>query len=349
MTSIGFLSYTKKHPDLFLPQRMRALVAEALLQGVVLELLDGSLCEPKEGWISGAVWSHAGWRTGPIDLPDVVVLRDPPRTAAQQATDAWIRRSGPVIADSPIDKLDLQALLSGGSLAAHAIPTLEIPEAGARDALTSFLVDHGAAVVKAADGQRGIGIHFVVPHGEGWIARKERSSVKGTLEEVVDHLVSRIRGRLRYRRYLVQQYVPSLSPDGRALDIRVHVQRRADRNWSVTRAYTRLAEAGMPLTNISRGGYQGPLEGALEGRGRPVETLRREVLALALAVCAAVDATRPLPLSELGVDLAIDGDGRLRVIEANVFPQSSLHEQDWATHMIGYAKAVAEAAGRPGA
>lgn len=346
MISIGFLSYTKPNLSLFPPPRIRALLAEAALQKVEIAFLNGNLCNIGTSSIAQSAWDGGGWRTGPGSLPDLVIFRDPARTPAQQVTDDWIRGMRPVIADLPIDKLDLHALLEGGPLAAHAIPTREIDVRDPAGTLAAFLSTHGPAVVKAADGQRGIGIHFVFQDGAAWIVRKETTGRNGSLAESVRHLVSALQGRLAYRRYLVQKYVQSVARDGRALDIRVHVQRRADRRWAVTRAYTRLAEAGMPLTNISRGGYQGSLDGALVDRGRPVDELRREVLTLALSVCDLVDATRPLPLSELGIDLAIDGDGRLWVIEANVFPQSSLHEQEWAAHTIGYARAVATE-GRP--
>lgn len=346
MISIGFLSYTKPNLSLFPAPRIRALLAEAALQKVELVFLDANFYDRAASSILQSAWEDGEWRTGPASLPDLVIFRSPPRTLAQQAVDDWIRSIRPIVADLPIDKLDLHALLESGPLAAHAIPTREIDGRDPAGTLAAFLSTHGPAVVKAADGQRGIGIHFVFQDGAAWIVRKETTSRKGSLAETVRHLVSALQGRLGYRRYLVQKYVPSVARDGRPLDIRVHVQRRADRKWAVTRAYSRLAEAGMPLTNISRGGYQGSLDGALTDRGRPVDELRREVSTLALAVCDLVDTTRPLPLSELGIDLAIDGDGRLWVIEANVFPQTSLHEQEWAAHTIGYAKAVA-AEGRP--
>ena len=136
----------------------------------------------------------------------------------------------------------------------------------------------------------------------------------------------------------MQNYVPATSPDGRAADIRVHVQRDGLGRWRVTRGYVRLGESGNAVSNVSRGGYQGPLDGFLgTRRARPAAEIAAEIDALALDIAATVEATFGRPLSELGVDIALDRDDRLWIIETNTHPQSSLHEHERAVRTIAYA------------
>lgn len=357
MLQIGFISYNQPARDLFPPARLRAMLAEAALQGVALVLLDSGAWDRDRGLIAGERWTPAGWTAGWFPLPDLVVIR----TAAGGGwldLDGWIRRNRPVIADSAMDKLAFHALLSASPLSSHAIPTVAIPADAVDVTLAAVFRGHRNAVVKPVDGRRGFGIHFIhwepapsglgggadddgvwrVQHGQG----HGQGTIRGTLEDAVAYVRSRIAGRLHYRGYLAQRFIRSVAGDGRSADIRVHVQRRADGAWGVTRTYVRLAEAGSFLTNTSQGGYQGPLDGFLLGR-RPAGAveLRDRIPALALEVARLIETTRPLPLSELGIDLALDDDGHLWVIEANAFPQSSLHEQARAEHAIGYAIAVA--------
>ncbi|WP_162488248.1 YheC/YheD family protein [Azospirillum lipoferum] len=350
MIRIGFISYQNQPHDLFPKPRLRALLAEAALQGAELVLLDRSSWDRRQGLIAGERWTPAGWSSGWFSLPDVVVVKSGADDDWQEL-DGWIRRSRPVIADSGLDKLAFHELLCGSSLLPHAIPTVGIPPDAIDATLMAVFLEHGSAVVKPVDGRRGFGIQFIhrengdgeTGSGNTWQVQHAGGTIRGTLSEIVDHVRARIAGRLRYRRYLVQRFIHSVAVDGRSADIRVHVQRRADGEWGVTRAYVRLAEAGRFLTNISQGGYQGPIDGFLSVRRNAAEAaeLGNRIVALAMEIAKLVDATKPLPLSELGIDLALDERDRLWAIEVNAFPQSSLHEHARAEHMIGYAMAVA--------
>ena len=327
---------------------MRALLAEAALQRVDLIFLDGSKADLREETVAGEFYRDGVWNWKTVSLPDVIAVCENPLTADHATVSAWLQRSRPVIDDQGVDKLTLFRMLENGPLDRHAIPTVALAANSTKDVLATFMRDHGAAVVKAATGRMGIGLYFLHAEGDRWMVRHDRDIMRGTFDEAIDHVSSRIAGRQRYRDYLAQRYVHSVAADGRPADIRVHMQRDGTRQWRVTRAYARLAELGMPLTNISKGGYQGSLTGFLEQpRLRPPHHLLQDVLSLAARVTTLVDDAAPRPLSELGIDLALDENDHLWVIEANDHPQSSLHEQDRAMHFIAYAQALANLGFRP--
>ncbi|NYZ18487.1 YheC/YheD family protein [Azospirillum oleiclasticum] len=254
---------------------------------------------------------------------------------------AWIAARCPVIADAEIDKLTLPVLLRRAGLDRYVVPVAELPADGVMEVMRAFLHDHPQAVVKAADGRNGIGLYFIDRDEGGWRLQRDRELRVGSLDELLTFLGGRLAGRLVYRRFLVQRYISSRTADGRAADIRIHLQRRDDGTWGTTRSYVRMAEYGMRVSNIARGGYQGSLAGFFEGRRRTVADVGREIDDLVLAIARVVDDHHGAPMSELGIDVAVDQDDRLWVIEANAFPQTSLHEQRRAIHTIGYARFVA--------
>lgn len=355
MTTIGLISYSRPPREKIPPARLRALLAEAALQGARLTLIDGSTCDPVEDAVDAEVWAGtgdgAGWVRTRTGGPDVAVLIEGAfgKTASFGAAETLLR-GRPHIADAELDKLSLlYALSASGPYAASAIPSLAVPADRIGETLTSALRRFGDAVVKPVDGRNGVGLYFLHGEGDGWVVRRGDGGEegRGTAAEAAAYVEKRIAGRIGYRRYLVQRYIESRAEDGRAVDIRVHVQRRADGEWGVTRAYVRLGEARSSLANTSRGGYQGSLRGFLERRRRRAAEIAAEIEATALAAARSADAAMSLPLSEAGVDLAIDPDDKLWIIEVNAQPGTSLHEHARAEHFIGYALAVAQ--GRAGA
>lgn len=339
MTKIGFLSYRRVPQDALPPARMRAMLAEAALQGVTFGMLDPSDFDMSNGQILTHIWSPDGWKQEMQPLPDVAFINGDPLEPWQEPLDTWIRDTCRVIADEGGNKLELIGIMTGTTCEKYLIPGNKVPADRPADMLAKFLRAQGGAVVKRSDGNRGVGLFFIAPEGREWAARYDKKIFRGTLEEVAAHVASRIAGRLRYRDYVVQRYIRSVAGDGRATDIRVHVQRRAGGQWGVTRAYVRLAECGMPLANTSRGGYQGPLDGFLQQRKvRSAEEVEAEAKAAAIAIAETEDKVRSLPLSELGIDFLIDDSDRLWLIETNAYPGSYLHEHERAVHTIGYAK-----------
>lgn len=347
MATIGILSFGDQINESYPPLRLRALLGESAIQGARLTLLGAERSVP--GCLWGECWRDGVWEPGAQPVPDVVIVQGHPLTDHHRVVEAWIAARCPVIANVGIDKLTLPVLMRGAGLGRYVAPVAELRAGAAMTELRAFLHDHGQGVVKAADGRRGIGLYFINEEADGWRLQRDREVRTGSLDDLLAFLCGRIAARLAYRRFLVQRYIPSRTPDGRAADIRVHLQRRADGDWGTTRAYVRIGECGMRVSNISRGGYQGSVAGFFEARRRKARDVEGEIDELAMAIARLADDHHGSPMSELGIDLAVDEDDRLWVIEANAFPQTSLHEQQRAVHTIGYARFVARKRGLAGA
>ena len=337
---VGILVFGRAPRLHLLPLRLRALAAEALMQGARLVLLNSDDCNPETGRLEGEIWEAGAWVSVSVPLPDVVLVVTNPLQERHRRVDRWIRGAVPVIRDTGPDKLVLPALLTATPLARYVIPQDTVDPEAPAERIEAWMAAHGDCVVKAVDGKRGHGIHRLhAGPGAGWCLRKDGAVMvfpdRATAAAAV---AARIAGRLRYRRYIVQRYIVSTSPDGRAADLRLHLQRDGHGAWGVTRRYVRLGEAGQAVSNVSRGGYQGPLDGFLATRrARPAAEITAEADAAALGIAAAIEAAQGHTLSELGVDLALDPDDRLWLIETNTRPQTSLHEHDRAVRTIAYA------------
>jgi hypothetical protein len=324
------------------PGRTRALLAEAALQGASLLFFSAQDFDIAKGVVLAESWTPAGFLRGAVPLPDVVLLAERAWDGSADPLLQCLARSMPVIVDSLPDKTGQAQALLATPLARHVIPFVELDAAGAAATLTTFLAAEGSAVVKSVNGKRGGGLHFILCDDAGrWVVRYDEAVIQTTLDGAVEEVCRRIAGRQAYRRYIAQRYLQSLSADGRALDLRMHVQRDGTGDWGLTRGYVRLGEHGMPMSNVNRGGYQGDLAAFARRRGRPA--LEVEWAGLAIDVARALEAGLGLRLSDLGVDLLLDPAGHPWVIEVNTHPGTSLHEHARAERVIGYALHLAQA------
>ncbi|WP_162916422.1 YheC/YheD family protein [Cohaesibacter haloalkalitolerans] len=346
--TIGYLPiWETLFHEVYPPQRLRALAAEAALQEARISVLDLSDCDPAEGTILTHSVSAQGQISGRLPLPDVVFFLGTPTIGStmdwQEPLIDWIKASRPHVADVGIEKTELRSVFTNSPCEKYLLPDAEVPKDQTAARVRAFALEQGGVVIKRSSSARGVGLFFILREQDHWVARFKQTTLRGTLDEAVDAVVSRIAGRLRYRDFLMQRHVRSVASDGRPLDIRVHVHKRPGGSWDVVRSYVRLAECGMPMTNISQGGYQGPLAGAMEHRShRRAEEIEAEAHAAAIEIARQQDRSASCPLSELGIDFLIDEDDRLWLIETNTLPGSQLHEHQRAVFHIEYVRWIAE-------
>jgi glutathione synthase/RimK-type ligase-like ATP-grasp enzyme len=182
-----------------------------------------------------------------------------------------------------------------------------------------------------------------MPDGDSWILRRESQAWRGTLSDIVARLDSNIRGRMRYRDYLVQRYIASCDTDGRPAAIRVDLMMRPAGGWEVFRIACRITSPTAFVGNLKLGGADGYIEPFLARRSvrNPVE-LQEEAMALAIGAAETLNANpRTEPNFAYGIDLAIDRDDRLWLIEANGQPQSTRFHHYFAIPAIAYLLSLA--------
>ncbi|WP_027184986.1 YheC/YheD family protein [Desulfovibrio inopinatus] len=338
---IGYVSFRTDIQKAMPPMRLRALHAEAILHGARIELLDWSDFREDSDKILVWTWSPSGWQSERKYLSDITVIVGSPVNEQQRRLIEWIKATRPYIYDIGINKLKLAALLHSTQYERYLIPDAQIPKEESGEFIANFLTKYGSSVIKRSNANKGVGLLFVLKEQSGWRI-SDKKNIIFTLTEIVNEIMSRIKGRLAYRDFVIQKYIKSTATDGRAADIRAHVQRGYDQTWGITRVYVRLAEVGSLATNISLGGYQGPLMKYLELRkNRSASEIEAEIQQAALEIAEIQSATSPHPLSELGLDFLLDDEDKIWLVETNTHPQSSLHEHERAIDTVNYALALA--------
>ena len=336
--TIGFISFKPDPLIGIVPLRLRALQAEASLQGAMFVQLDWRDFDGSSDQVLTWFWTGDDWQSVRRDLPDVVIIGGPPRSDLQRELMELVHETRPFVHDIGITKLALTELLEGTAQEKYLIPHQQVAAEEGEAVIESFLQTHGSAVVKRTNGNQGVGLNFVLERPTGWCIHGDDKGENRSRAEVASQMFNRIKGRLAYRDFVIQKYVKSVTSDGRPIDIRVHVQRDASHAWVVTRAYVRLAVAGSMVTNTSRGGYQGPLQGFLENRtGCDAAAVEAEMLQASMDIAEMQSRIAPHGLSELGLDFMLDENHRMWLLETNALPQSFFHEHARAITMISYA------------
>ena len=265
--SIGIFAFGTSPIAHMAPLRTRALLGEAALQDVELFFFSAADCDMPRREIEATYWTSSGWAKRRAPLPGLVLVVTDPIRPRHHEIDQWLRGHSRVIADHAPDKLELGRFLLGTPLAGYVIPCAPLDAEGAETAIAGWASEHGAAIVKPIDGMRGGGIHFIGKGDDGrWLAAVGEERTEGTLAEAANWIVERISGRMGYRRYLVQQYIRSTTAEGRPAALRADVQKKPEGGWGLIRGVVRFGEVDRFITNMARGGYQGPPDGFLSRR-----------------------------------------------------------------------------------
>jgi glutathione synthase/RimK-type ligase-like ATP-grasp enzyme len=143
--------------------------------------------------------------------------------------------------------------------------------------------------------------------------------------------------------YMVQQGISLANTHGNPFDLRVMVQKVNGRGWVSSAVFSKIGKPGKVVTNYHQGGKLATLRATLQGAGysedRIIKT-QRNLKQLGVDVGICFDQNKQ-GMRELGLDVAIDQEGRFWILEVNTRPQfyplknldKSLHQR-----IIRYAK-----------
>lgn len=191
--------------------------------------------------------------------------------------------------------------------------------------LSDYLARYTKVIAKPTGGYGGAGVIQICAMIGGRYqiqSGKHKHTVTG-LEAAYSYLRSKCKGK----RYLIQKRISLAKVKGRPFDIRVMVQRRrGSHSWKVTGKLAKIAGAGYIITNTARSrGRVVPLSTALRRsniRGASLSRIERSINSISLA--AVRQLHKYYRIRTIGVDAAVDHDGKVWIIEANFKPAVSL-------------------------
>lgn len=270
--------------------------------------------------LRGYVPARHGWSKVEMPVPRVIHKRVLHRRAWENAILRRWQRGGTLLVNPPFmsDKMSMHSVLS---LDADVRPHLPPTERATRSAIVGQLERGTSMIVKPRLGSVGAGVKLIQPlHGP----RAGRVLLIGAARRLLSRrrLLGALSRFIAPERYIVQQYIPLARLRGRPVDLRVAVQRDASGRWLVVGMVAKVAGKHPFLTNVARGGRTFPIEAVLSPIfGQRAETLvRTQVHTLSLAVAKAVGQHWPTA-ADLGLDVAVDRDGRPWLLEVNARDQ----------------------------
>lgn len=194
-------------------------------------------------------------------------------------------------------------------------PLLPATETLQYDTLVNMLKKYNTVFIKPKRGGQGNRIRIIRQKGDHYTItyinkkiKREKSIAKKKLS---DHFTQEF---THPSRFIVQQGISLKKYRGNKFDFRVSPQKNKDDKWQITGMIARVASAGWDVTNIDQGGR-------VVGRVKkliPPQT-RKEIYRKAILVARALEQRFPY-LNDLGLDFAVDKEGKVWFLEANFRP-----------------------------
>lgn len=205
-------------------------------------------------------------------------------------------------------------LAGSAALSAHIPETMRLNS----PTLERMLNRHGLVYAKPDRGSLGIGVIRIEKRGGVY---RIHEAVRIVEKDSFRHAYEWIESHRRKGVYLAQRGIRVIRHGGRPVDFRVMAQRNAGGAWEVSGMLARVAHPRKAVTNGSQGGSihdaRVPLAAALGERR--ADRLQRQFRRLARLVAARFDSLHP-GMNELGLDIAVDAQGRCWILEVNTRP-----------------------------
>ncbi|RKN85522.1 YheC/YheD family protein [Paenibacillus ginsengarvi] len=282
--------------------------------------------------VKGWAWSGRSWYKADFPVPDVVYNRLTTRKlendpgVQQFMREVRSRHGAAVFNEKYLDKTDVfEALKKDASLLkylpeSHMFKNFQM--------LKSMSSRHQVVFLKPITGSLGKGI-IRIARLSSQSYSCQTTSLNGTVRQTFPSLEAAfgsLSGKLKQRRYQIQQGLHLIETGGRPIDFRALVQRGSGGAWGVTSIVARIAGSNHFVSNLARGGSLSRVKEALAKTGLTALQQRNASVGLrkaALDIAGGIEKQVAGHFGELGVDLAVDMNGKVWLLEVNSKPSKN--------------------------
>ncbi|QHT58784.1 YheC/YheD family protein [Paenibacillus lycopersici] len=189
-----------------------------------------------------------------------------------------------------------------------------------RSSLEVMTARYKTVYFKPTGGTGGNGIARVKRLGPGrFQIRKDLSTFEASSPRA---LYARLKRIARGRSYLLQKGIALQTSRGRPFDLRMVVQRTRNGKWVPSVMFVKLGKPNKIVTNYHQGGTLAKIDPTLRRTGctpKQINRYKRRLAALGMRTARCFER-RSGRFKELGLDVALDRDGRLWILEVNTRP-----------------------------
>lgn len=285
------------------------------------------LLQAKEvnGWMN--VNGH--WKRTVCPLPDVIYNRITSRrietqeSLQQSLRQLKKRQHVKMFNEQFLDKWQVHRALSRDAGVRFILPETKTYEKSTQ--LKEMLRCYPIVYIKPVNGSLGQGVIRLTLRGTR--CHMQYTTLNGTMTKLnvsLQEISRQMVRRIRYNPYLIQQGLPLITSLGRNIDFRALVQKNGRGKWSVTSIVGRIAGDTNIVSNLARGGTVATVPHILKqvDPGQPKPTLK-QLRQYALAVAHAFERQVKGHFAELGIDLAVDRQGKVWLLEINSKPSKT--------------------------
>lgn len=328
------------NPREFLPDhKINALAKEGENQKVDIIFFSSEDVNFEKKIIVGDVYQNGGWARISKSFPDVIYNVGITVVSKQSLIERRLRKEIPFTNFGLGNKYYLpEKLIKNRKYAELLVPFKLILETST---VYEFLEQNTKAVIKSILGSQGSSVFFVEKKSGHYIIHEgKKKSVLGQqkFSEWVYNILA-----VKDNTFIIQEYVESRTRDGEPFDIRAHMQKNSKGEWQITKVYPRIGHRKSILSNISQGGRTEDIDTFLNQefgkKGGQYSTKLKELVS---DLTFHVDKLFSFSLSDIGIDITIDKNGRFWMHEINNEPGTTYHSEDWATNIVGYATYIAK-------
>lgn len=333
--TIGIFSAHYNPREFYTEDRVNALVQESRNQTARLLFFTSKDVDFDSKQIEADEWQTESWERVTEPFPDVINnVGGGRRTHAERK----LRRQIPFTSFHVGNKYSLPKRIVHYRDYAELLVPFKVCTDEAM--IHNFLEENNSVVFKALAGNRGENIYFVTKKGNRYTMldqKKQQILNQDAFHEWLQTIIFNKKGS-----YIIQRYIHTRTRNDEPYHIRAHVQKDKEGKWHLTHIYPRVGNRRSNLSNISTEGRVEDLLTFLENEyGEQGKKHEQAILKLSMDLAWHLDKLHGLALDELGIDLAIDENGRYWMHEANNGPQTAYHEEKRAVNTIGYAKYIA--------
>ncbi|MBB3108277.1 glutathione synthase/RimK-type ligase-like ATP-grasp enzyme [Paenibacillus phyllosphaerae] len=287
----------------------------------------GSSSNIVEGWVYAG-----GWRKTFLPAPDVISNRLTSRklenkpSVQQYLKEVKSRYLTAVFNEKFLDKSEVFEALKKDASVGKYLPESHVLRNYTM--LKSMCSKYHTVFLKPVRGSLGKGIIRITRlEQDSYLAHY--AMVGGTRKQQFTNLLklfSSVSGKMKSVRYQIQQGLNLIDIGGRPVDFRALVQKNELGKWVITSIVARTAGSHHFVSNLARGGTLSTVREAVaksnlssaQGHDAPGRLQRA-----ALDIANGIDTHIPAHFGELGIDLALDSNGRVWLLEVNSKPSKN--------------------------
>jgi hypothetical protein len=307
----GSSSGTTK-PRLHLNYQLLAEIGEERVVFFHLEEVDY-----EEKTVPGFIYSRrSGWRLEKCPLPRISISSVLNRDEEYHKHLRKLRKIVKVVNPVILNKWGIWKLfLKWEPLLPYLAETTELTELSL---IPDWLKNYQSVFLKPVRGSRGLGMYRVSATSKGsFIVEGDIKKTSMDRKELFSFLTE----KMKQDDYLIQKGISLFEVNGRKVDIRVYLQRDGNRNWRAISTVPKFGAEKNVFTHIARGAEIMTMDwlnqyGKSKGVQIPPTAIIEEV---AIHSAEAITASFP-DLAFLGIDVALDSQGRLWVLDLNPIP-----------------------------